>query len=85
MRDGCAHQMLLQAARVSGGRVRNLVVLPIVETADARSHRGDPPVFPAVSPPVGVPLLVPQSGERATLIAQSLLAVGQFSRVGCWP
>jgi len=33
----------------------------MVETADARSHRGDPPVFPLVSPPLGVPLLVPQS------------------------
>src|SRR5689334_7655787 len=42
--------MLLQAAGVRGGRGRNLVVLAIAESADARWHRGDPPVFSARFP-----------------------------------
>ena len=52
------------SSRVSRGRLVDWFVLAMVETADAHSHRGDPPVFAG-----GRHLLleVPQERERATM------------------
>ena len=47
--QGCAHQMLLQVSGPSAvGDSGISLSWRIVETADACSHRGDPPVFPVV-------------------------------------
>jgi hypothetical protein len=60
------------SSRVSrGGRLGDLV-FAMVRAADARSHRGDPPVFFRSSSAASVLLEVPQNrGARVTLIARS--------------
>jgi hypothetical protein len=53
------------SSRVSRGRLVGWLVLAMLETADAHSHRGDPPVFCAMA---ALFVEVPQKRERATMI-----------------
>ena len=53
------------SSQVSRGRLVDGCVMPMVETADPHSHRGDPPVF---SGGQALVLEVPQNRERARMI-----------------